>query len=67
MSLLDNICQLGFHLLRIFPHWEWSEARGYILLSPLLFNVYMDNISLHLHMHPIGCSVKWYCGKSHVI
>ena len=27
------------------------------ILSPLLFNVYMDNLSLQLHRHPIGCSV----------
>ena len=25
------MCSLGFHSLRIFPHWEWSEARGYII------------------------------------
>ena len=22
------ICSLGFHSLRFFPYWEWSEARG---------------------------------------
>ena len=27
------------------PHWEWSEARG--IVSALLFNVCMDNFSLH--------------------
>ena len=47
------MCSLGFHSHRIFPHWEWSEARG----SPLLFNVYMDDLSLQLHRQPIGCSV----------
>ena len=27
------------------------------ILSPLLFNVYMDDLSLQLHRQPIGCSV----------
>ena len=27
------------------------------ILSPLLFNVYMDNLSIHLHKQSIGCSV----------
>ena len=26
-------------------------------LSPLLFNIYMDNLSLQLHKQPIGCSI----------
>ena len=26
-------------------------------LSPLLFNVYMDNLSVQLHRQPIGCSL----------
>ena len=25
------MCSLGFHSLRMFPHWEWSEATGYII------------------------------------
>ena len=49
------MCSLGFQSLRFFPHWEWSEARG--ILSPLLFNVYMDNLSVQLHRQSIGCSV----------
>ena len=37
LRLLSNeligqyMCSLGFHSLRIFPHWEWSEARGDIV------------------------------------
>ena len=27
------------------------------ILSPLLFNVYMDNLSIQLHRQSIGCSV----------
>ena len=26
-------------------------------LSPLLFNIYMDNLSVQLHNQPIGCSL----------
>ena len=47
------MCSLGFHSLRIFPHWEWSEARGYIIT----LTFYIDNLSQQLHRHPIGCSV----------
>ena len=46
---------VGVPLTQNFPHWEWREARG--ILSPLLFNVYMDDLSLQLHRQPIGCSV----------
>ena len=49
------MCPLGFHSLRISPHWEWSVARGYIIT--LTFNVYVDNLSLQLHRQPIDCSV----------
>ena len=47
------MCSFGFHSLGIFPHWEWSGG----ILSPLLFNVYMDNLSIQLHRQPMGCSV----------
>ena len=50
------MCSLGFHSLKISPHWEWSEARA--ILSPLLFNVYMDNLSLQLHRQSIGCTLS---------
>ena len=26
-------------------------------LSPLLFNIYMDNLSVQRHKQPIGCSI----------
>ena len=54
MSSLDGICVfVGFHSLRFIHHWEWSEARGYIIT----LTFYMDNLSLQLHRHSIGCSV----------
>ena len=46
---------LGFHSLRIFPIGNGVKQGG--ILSPLLFNVYMDDLSLQLHRQPIGCSV----------
>ena len=29
------------------------------ILSPLLFNVYMDNLSIQLHRQSIGCTLVW--------
>ena len=50
-GLLDSIhVFVGVPLTQIFPHWEWSEARGYIIT--LTFGVYMDNLSLQLHSSP---------------
>ena len=45
------MCALGF-----LPLTQNGVKQGGIL-SHLLFNVYMDNLSLQLHRHPIGCSV----------
>ena len=28
-------------------------------LSPLLFNVYMNDLSVHLHTKPLGCSLMY--------
>ena len=39
-----------------FPHWELSKART--ILSPLLYNVYMDNLSIQLRRQSIGCIVS---------
>ena len=38
-----------------FPIGNGVKQGG--ILSPLLFNVYMDDLSLQLHRQPIGCSV----------
>ena len=47
---------LGFHSLRIFP--IGNGVKQGCILSPLLFDVYMDNLSLQLHRNPMGCSVS---------
>ena len=49
------MCSLGFHSLRLFPIGNGVKQGG--ILSPLLFNVYMDNLSIQLHKQSIGCSV----------
>ena len=51
---------VGVRSTQNFHHWERSEARGEGgILSPLLCNVFMDNLSLQLHRQSIGGSV---CG-----
>ena len=41
------MCSLGYHSLIIFPIGNGVKQGG--ILSPLRVNVYMDNLSLHLH------------------
>ena len=45
---------VGEFLLGFFYIYEWSETGG--ILSPLFFNVYMDNLSAQLNSQHIGCS-----------
>ena len=57
MSLLDSITcvRWGSTHSEFFPIGNGVKQGG--ILSPLLFNVYMDNLSLQLHRKSIGCSV----------
>ena len=45
---------VGEFLLGFFYIYEWSETGG--ILSPLFFNVYMDNLIAQLNSQHIGCS-----------
>ena len=57
MSLLDSIhVFVGVPLTQNCPPlgMDWSNGVYY---HAYVFNVYMDNVSLQLHKHPIGCSV----------
>ena len=36
---------------------QWATVLSGGKLSPLLFYIYMDNLSLQLHKQPIGCSI----------
>ena len=54
MSLLDSV-RWGSTHSEFCPIGNGVQQGG--ILSPLLFNVYMDDLSLQLHRQPIGCSV----------
>ena len=51
------MCLLEFKLFRIISRNQRCSLRQGRILSPHLFNVYMDNLSIELNNINIGCCI----------